>query len=308
MTHLAPDQVERLAFDLEYDGEALAAHEMDVRNLAPALLSAAALFRELNRLAHPGDPDVQVNIKATSEGSFLIQLALLYDHTVRVLASPQVEAQETAVMTLTGLLTLLVTMIGLRKKRDRDGAPHQVDDVSPGEVRITWPDGTTLEVPAEAWRLLDDPRVARPLADMVRPVGEPGIDTMRIKREGQVAAEVTTGDLPAFSEWSDSPREILIDTEREVFLTIRGAFFDPRLKWRFNDGLNNFAAHITDPDFQARVEAGEPFAKGDTLRCVLRTTQWRDTEGQLHTDVEVTRVLEHSFVVPPPRLFEPPSS
>ena len=39
-----------LAFDLEYDGPALASHEMDVKRLAPALFATAELFQEMNRI------------------------------------------------------------------------------------------------------------------------------------------------------------------------------------------------------------------------------------------------------------------
>jgi hypothetical protein len=290
--------VERLTFDLEYDGPSLQTHEMDVRDLAPALLSAGALFRSLNRLAHPADPDIQVNIRATSEGSFHIQLALLYDAAMRVLERPDVEAGGTFIGSLTGILGLALAMIGIRKHRDKRGEPAQVESITPGLVRLIWPDGTVLEVPADAWRLLDDPQIAQPLAEMVRPLGRNGIDTMRIKREGQTAVEVTTEDLSAFGARSESPREILSDSERVAYLTIRNIALDPSLKWRFSDGSHLFAAHITDPDFNDRIERRqESFAKGDQLRAVLRTTQWRDAQGELRSETEVVRVLDH---MPPP--------
>ena len=59
-----------VAFELEYDGPALAAHEMDVRELAPALISTADLFQEMNRRLHPVAPPLAVTVRATSEGSF----------------------------------------------------------------------------------------------------------------------------------------------------------------------------------------------------------------------------------------------
>lgn len=67
MTDVATRETESLDFDLEYDGPALVEHEMDVRDLAPALLSAADLFQVLNRRINPGSRDIQVNIRASRE-------------------------------------------------------------------------------------------------------------------------------------------------------------------------------------------------------------------------------------------------
>lgn len=89
--------VAELAFDLEYDGSALQAHEMDVRDLAPALLAAADLFQAVNEATRPTDPAVSVNVRALSEGSFLVQLKLVYDGTVAVLGSDDVQAGSDAV-------------------------------------------------------------------------------------------------------------------------------------------------------------------------------------------------------------------
>jgi hypothetical protein len=274
-------------FGLEYDGPALVAHEMDVRYLAPALLSAATLFRTVNRLARPGDPEIAVNIKATSEGSFLVQLVLWYDLGRSVLASPATTGAE-------GLLTLVVSIIGLRRMRQQKGESASTTPLDSGYLRLQWPDGTILEVTPDALRLLDQPAVIKPMSEMVRPVAESGIDNMRIRRAGRVLSEVTTDDLPAFDEFLTPDREILSDSEREVYLVIRNAVFDPSLTWRFNDGSNNLSAHVTDPEFNERVANGsETFGNGGMLRCMLRSVQWRDPAGKIHSEVEVVRVLEH---------------
>src|SRR5687768_12925867 len=97
-----------LAFELEYDGPALAAHEMDVRELAPALLSTADLVQELNRIVNPADPNVSVNVKATSDGSFLVWLSIYHDALVETLTSRQTQA----LAGLTGLLTTVGVLIG----------------------------------------------------------------------------------------------------------------------------------------------------------------------------------------------------
>lgn len=102
--------VAELAFDLRYDGEALELHEMDVRDLAPALLSAADLFQGANEILHPLDPPVSVNVRALSEGSFLIQLKLVYDAARDALIHPDAQAG-------VNLLAIVGSVAGLTKTR-----------------------------------------------------------------------------------------------------------------------------------------------------------------------------------------------
>jgi hypothetical protein len=298
MTQATAPVAESLDFDLEYDGPALVAHEMDVRDLAPALLNAAEMFRTVNRLIRPADPDVQINIRASREGSFLVELKLLYDHAVAVLTTPALEGVEG----LTGLLAVVVGVIRFKIKRGESGS-HESETRVDGMIRLLWPDGTVLEIPEESPRLADDPSVARPLSAMVQPVERPGIDVLRIRRQGATVAEVREEHVASFRVGVKADREILSDTERETYLTIRSITWDEGRKWRFSDGLSTFHASISDPEFVALIEAREPFAKGDELKCVLRTVQWRDATG-IHTEAEIVRVLEHTPPPPsPPELF-----
>ena len=75
-------------------------------------------------------------------------------------------------------------------------------------------------------------------------------------------------------------------------LVVVAPAFEPDLKWRLSDGATRFPAAILDEHFNARVEAGERFGRGDELRASIRRTQWRDDTG-LHSEIEVLRVIEH---------------
>jgi hypothetical protein len=55
-------------FRVKYDGPALASHEMDVKDLAPALLAIGELIEEANRALNGNQVGVRVNVKATEPG------------------------------------------------------------------------------------------------------------------------------------------------------------------------------------------------------------------------------------------------
>ena len=69
---------------------------MPVRDLAPALLALGEIFSESGKLLYPDRPPVSLNIRATDEGSFLVQLLLegerAWDQFVDVFSADSIDA------------------------------------------------------------------------------------------------------------------------------------------------------------------------------------------------------------------------
>lgn len=62
-------------FSIKYDGPALATHQMDVRELAPALIALSELLEQANKTAYPDAPEVRVNVRGNFKGgSFGVDL------------------------------------------------------------------------------------------------------------------------------------------------------------------------------------------------------------------------------------------
>jgi len=78
-------------FQVKYDGPALADHTMDVRDLAPALLSIGKLVREASEELHPG-LDLNVHVKNVGEGCFITELLLHAQPAVDLFAGDEVAA------------------------------------------------------------------------------------------------------------------------------------------------------------------------------------------------------------------------
>ena len=289
-----------LSFKMTFVGDALEEHEMDIRELAPALLNAADFFKESNRQLHPAEPDIQVNIRGTNEGSFLVQLKMMFDDTTNALVSEPAKQVESLIL----LLGFFGGMVKCLVKRHNSGEP--ASSVETGdEVVLEWPDGTVLRVNRNVPRLSEDPAIRRPLNGMVKPLQRDGIDSVTISRSDDEVEEVTSDDLPAIEGDGTDDREILNESTFQRTLTIKTTSWQIGQKWRFNDGQATFYAAIVDKEFNARIEAREAFAKGDELEAILYSVQYRNSTG-IHTEVEITRVLDHLPPTDIPSLELPP--
>jgi hypothetical protein len=279
---------------MTFDGDALADHEMDIRELAPALLNAADFFKESNRQLHPTEPDIQVNIRGTNEGSFLVQLKMMFDDSTAGLTS---EPSQQVVNLLT-LLSFFGGMIKFLVQKHRSGEP--TNSVESGdEVTLEWPDGVILRINRNVPRLSEDPSIRRPLNGMLKPLQRDGIDSIKISRSDDEIEEVTSDDLPAIEGNGSDDREILNESTFQRTLTIRSISWQIGQKWRFSDGQSTFYAEITDKEFNARIESREAFAKGDELEGIIHSVQYRDVTG-IHAEVQLTKVLGHLAPPDPP--------
>lgn len=285
--------VPETGFAVLYDGPALQDGRMEVRELAPALIAFGDLFREANAVINPDSPPISLQIRATAEGSFVVELILvqpdLIQQIVDFLTSDQVNAlinlREMVIAGGGGLFWLIQTV---RKRRIASQREQR------GSVELTFSDGTQITVPAGVLSLYRNARIRKRAREVVEPLSHEGIDKVAFRRESEeeVTVEVGVEDLDSF----DPPAveaEALLETDTEMAVTIANVAFQEGNKWRLSDGDRTFFASIDDSRFLARVDqAEEAFRKGDILRCRMHIEQVRDDTG-LHTNWYVTRVLEH---------------
>ena len=278
-----------LTFGLEYEGPALAEHEMDARDFARSVLSAAELFQELNRVVYPADPELSVNIRAVAPGSFDILLKL-FSESEGLLTSLTV----TGVNNLAGLLNMFSSIIRFVRHRSRAEVVTQRES-APGLIDVGFADGSHLSIPSQALGLSESISIRRDIEEIVRPVDMEGIDSLTIRRERTVIERVDKTDVAALMRPPAVAviQPTLTSSDRELWLQVRSVIFEGGTKWRFSDGASTFGAAIDDPDFLGQIDDDEAFRKGDRLHCILREGQWFNRRGELQIERRIIRVLDH---------------
>lgn len=289
---------------IAYNGPALSNGEMDVRELAPALLAVSDLVGNAHR-ALGGKQKIRVLLNQDSirQGSF--DLMLILDMNILEQAQMLVGfGEETGLSELMmvlgwGTVTFevgkgvfwLIKTIGNRIIK---AIKHNSDKT----VELMLDDNEKLCVSEQTLKVYLDVECRISIERIIKPLQEKGIDSFEIRnpekpedKEPLVRVEKEEVLFFAAPPASDVNVEPLESKESEMLARIVYANFDEG-KWKLHNGESAFWADIQDEEFVHRVEMREvSFAKGDMLRIQYFTRQVVK-EGKLSTDYIVTKVFE----------------
>lgn len=284
-------------FRITYDGPALQSHEMDVRELAPALLAAGDLLEAATRALNGERMRAQINVRASFKtGSFGIDFNLATDWVLKVrdiFASDTATAAANALAVL-GALGLAARPAGmgllavLKWLRGRQIARVETQ---PDSARLVV-EGESIDVELAVLALLQDLAVREAFDRLLSPLDREGIDLFACGTDTAVVDTVRETERL----WFATPvleDDLVLDDVRKMAFSIVSLAFKEDNKWRLYDGAATIHATISDSGFLARVDQNvETFAKGDLLICRVRVRQWQTPSGA-RTEYEVAEVLEH---------------
>jgi hypothetical protein len=283
------------AFVLTYDGPALRDHEMNVRDLAPAMLAVGEAFEALNALYNGKTTKLAVNVRAHEPGCFKVVFDVV--QTVKdgaeLLGGPHVSGALNMFNILFGGTGLGVAggLIWLIRKL-KGGKPDKIEKLEPGLFRLSI-DDETYDVPVELLDAYKELRVRRAVEGFVmKPLQRPGINEMIVDAGGREVARVTEEEAPMFKAPA-LDNDIVVDDHRRAAFTIEALDFDEDGMWKLSDGTNPIKAKIEDKRFLAMIDNDEiRFAKHDVLVCMVHFVQKRAAKG-LANEYTVVEVLEH---------------
>jgi hypothetical protein len=287
----------RAEFTLTYDGPALRNHEMNVRDLAPAMLAVGEVFEALNSLYNGKAAEVAVNVRAHEPGCFSVVFDVVqaYKSGTEFLAGTEVTAAINLLALLFGGGSVYGLIELIRKLRGR--TPEKIERLTPGMFRL-FIDDETYDIPVELLDAYKELRVRRAVEGFVaKPLLKSGIDELRIEQGGKVIARVEEKDAPDFRA-PEPETDVVVDDTRRAAYTIRDLSFDEDGTWRLYDGANPIRVKFEDKRFLDQVENDEiRFAKHDVLVCMVHFVQKRAPKG-LVNEYTIIEVLEH---IPAPR-------
>lgn len=285
---------------IAYDGPALASHEMDVRELAPALLALSALFEEANAVLNKGRAKITLNVKGSFKtGSFGFDLSVvqgLFQSLLSFGSKPEVQSAATITALLgfsvvEGVKGLIWVVRWIRNRK--------IDKIEIKDSRVTLYIGDDfLEIEEKVYQLLRNEKIRKAMEDAIKkPLEHDGIESFGFAEsyDGKTPLTIIDREESVFYTAPKASPEDLGATEYETTLQIIGVTFQDKNKWRFSDGISNtFYADMLDSDFLAKIDSHVIlFGKGDIIRARVRETKIIDITGTMRAERAIVHVFEH---------------
>lgn len=283
----------RESIQITYDGDPVDSGLMDVRDLAPALLSIGELCRDANRLINGTDSEVSVRVNADfKKGSFSIDLDLartLIEQARNLLTGKGVDLDN-----LINLLFGAGGLIAILKllKGEKDPVTTRIED---GNVRIEVKGKNNhVTVNPHVVPLLRDPQIRKSIDGLVRPLNKDGMKTFSVRRGKKTLQTVKRAEAKYLLEDGSSINDSsdAQNVTRTAYLEIIKISFKQQNQWTFSDGSGTFGASIEDREFLKKIEHHEMFGKGDQLKVLLKTTTAKLASGKYLSRHSIVQVVE----------------
>lgn len=300
---------------IRYDGPALANHEMDVHDLAPALLALGDLCKTANEIFNGDLASVKIMVRADVEQKcFQLSISLvqsLFEHLTAILDGKSVQSAKNILewIGIAGGVTVTagVSLFALYKQIFANGQSDPIAPISisysADTIIYTTGDGNQMNVPPQVHKLFQDPRILHSTKRVLEPLQKPGCDRVEFESAGVVAQYFSK---PQAAEIIAKASEEIISTIDGAHLVstiktsirVRKAIYEGPAKWGFMY-KRAIEARIADVDWLSAFQAGRVQAPPQSSLLVdLEERVPVSEDGTAIGDATYTVIKVHG-VVPP---------
>lgn len=292
---------------IAYDGPAIANGEMDVRELAPALIAFSDLVANANKvLGGTREIKVMLNQDSLRRGSF--DITFLLDVSILEQAKLFMEGAKDSglddLMSVLGYANTAIdtagniggifALIKIIKDRKIKNISHKDNNVN-----IELADGDIIPTDEKTLKVFLDVNCRISVERVITPLDSPGIEMFELRDpdapDDKAPINVVTSDeainfkAPTASDEDTYEEEA---PQQEMLAKIVAVNFENG-KWRFSDGTNPaFWATVADDKFKKQVDNREvAFTSGDVMRIKYRHKQVIK-QGKLTSEYIVDEVME----------------
>lgn len=280
---MAKDDEDDVSLLLKYKGPSVDDGRMDVYEVAGNMVAFSNFVVAAAHEVYGREIKVTAEVSGFKQGSF--ETDLLF-HVAGAAATLLTAAPD-----LHGLMVATKESLGLYRFL-KGQKPAGVKHVNEKQVKVTNRDGQVTIVQAESVNITLSPAAGEAVERFVgHALNIPGVESVEVKTEKEEVQKITKDEASYYRQidLADAVNEVAVN----MALQIVQLGFRDNLKWKFFDGADTFTADIQDKDFLQRVDNGEPFRKGDTLRALVRIVQSRRPNGTLKTERSVMQVIGH---------------
>lgn len=297
---------------IRYDGPALVGHEMDVQDLAPALLALADVIQTANYKFNGNDANIKVLVNADVEQRcFMIDISLVQsflDQAKGFLDSDHVKtaydiAQWVGIISggAVGLFHFLKFLHGAKK----GDTALDITNNGDGNITITG-NGNTIVISRPVYLLARDPKVIEKAKAVIRPLEKEGYETLAFLAHDKEIFEVDkseAADIVALPNepLSAPPNKSVSQIKGQV--RIKSAQYEGTAQWSFLWNGRSINAEMTGEaaDWVSNFQANRVDAPPNSILDVTMIETVQLDEHGMSIGKPSYRILEVHSVRPPPR-------
>lgn len=301
-------------FHVIFEGRDLETGEIDVADLAPALMALANVVTAANEAINGNRAEARLKFKSSQTGSFDALLSLDVSMTSQLLGLLEIAIANPEKMAAANeLLDILLkagTVIGVTfsgaglagggllwlLKMMKGAKPDKISSNGNGTTNITI-NTMTIIADDRALDLMKDVNTRKAVEDFgKRALNARSVEQVKITTDRpDESLTFSRDDARAFAMPELVERELPPETtERTAYLKIITSQFRDGYVWRFTDGGEKpFTAKMLDRDFIDKVEEGRiALSANDTLRCLIEETQAGTVNG-LTKEIAIKKVIDY---------------
>lgn len=293
---------------VRYDGPVLADHQMDVADLAPALLGLSELCKIANAKANGNRTAVKVLINTDLEHQcfqFSLQVVqTTLDFTKSILGTVDLSTAEDILKwlgigsgsTLSSVWGLLKFLKWLRGRKITSTKMITKDGSAVTQVTVTGNNNNIAIVHPQVMNLVRDKTILSNVKKVIEPVTKDGYELLEFDTPAQetitftkeeaidIAKIMDSGDIEEPQE--DKPQII------EAWIKVYAPVYDPKAsRWRFYFGNEHHYMDISETEIAARaIERGGALIN-DAYHVRLEITQ-AHRGGEITNSYRIKEVLE----------------
>jgi len=271
-------------------------HEVNVRDLAPALIALSDFIESANDVVNGENIRLNLRFRASGKGSIILDLGLdlsLLQRVVDIFSGDAVSAMLNLKEVVLGLSATGTGLFWLIKKLKN----RRIKEVEKKGDRIilVLEDGQFLEISQELFKLLQDSRTRVSLSKFINLFDSDVANELEFSSTDVLEPFKVTVTKDEVAYFVPPPiGEILINEQsNKMAVSIVSLTFKEDNMWRVSTGDKGYMVKMSDEVFISDVQKNKAsFRKDDILIVEMLTKQWRGDKG-LRTDYEITKVYEH---------------
>lgn len=279
---------------LKFEGQN---HAIDSDTLVSVLISYQQVIQEINRIYGGGSQEIRLQVNALKRGSFVIDIEIVRGLLQQLFSKDSIE-YIAALATISGAVYKIYKMMKGRPIKNEEDRKRVEKIIFNDESRRLHIDINNCI------NIYNSQQTREPISKSIQTADEdPNVTGFTINdAESEEIVSFTRDEFKDycyndFDEEEEIPNERIIESDET--LVIITLCFEKGARWQFMYNGFKIPIIVKDDALMQKINEGERFGKGDSIKVKLRTIQKYNKEYRTYENKSYKIVAFYEHIVPP---------